>query len=411
MVKQQCDRVAGLDVHRDTVVACVRLGWGDEPEVHKARFATTTGGVAELAGWMADFEVTRVVMESTGVYWKPVYYPLEGLFAELWLVNAAHVKNVPGRKTDMADAEWLADVAAHGMVRPSFVPAPPVRELREITRYRKTQVVIRGQEVQRLDKVLQDAGIKVSSVASSVLGKSTRAMIEALIAGERDAAVLAGLALGRMRPKIPALAEALVGRFAAHHGAVARVILDHIDFLDGTIARLDQEVATRLGPFRAAVELLVTIPGVGQTVAEVIVAETGADMARFPSPAHLAAWAGVAPANHESAGKRRPSGTRQGGTWLRRTLIEAARSAARTKDTYLGAQYHRIAKRRGPNKAAVAVAHSILVAAWHMLSSGQPYDDLGADYFTTRRSPDTQTRRLVKQLQALGHHVTLTPAA
>lgn len=297
------------------------------------------------------------------------------------------------------------------MVRPSFVPPPPVRELREITRYRKTQVAIRGQEVQRLEKVLQDAGIKISSVASKVLGKSQRAMVEALIAGERDAAVLAGMALGKMRPKIPALAEALVGRFAAHHAAVARAILDHIDFLDATIARLDEEVAARLGPFLPAVELLQTIPGVGRMVAEVIVAETGADMARFPTPWHLAAWAGIAPANHESAGKRRHGGTRHGGTWLRRALIEAAKSAGRTKNTYLGAQYHQIAKRRGPNKATVAVAHSILVAAWHMLQNGDTYDDLGADYFASRRSPEVETRRLVKRLQALGHDVNLTPAA
>jgi len=400
-----------LDVHRDSVVACARLGRGDEPEIQRASFSTTTAGVSELAGWLADLEVTRVVMESTGVYWKCVYYPLEGLFAELWLCNARHVQNVPGRKTDVADAEWLADVAAHGMVRPSFVPPPEVRALRNLTRYRKTQVTIRGQEVQRLEKLLQDAGIKISSVASRVLGKSQRAMIEALIAGERDPVVLAGKALGRMRPKIPELTEALVGRFAADHGAVARVILDHIDFLDAAIARLDQEVADRLAPFRAAVDLLQTIPGVGATVAQVIVAETGADMSRFPSPAHLAAWAGVAPANHESAGKRQPAGTRHGGTWLRRALIEAARSAAGSKGTYLAAQYRQIAARRGPNKAAVAVAHSILVAAWHMLSTGQTFEDLGADYLTSRRDPQAETRRLVKRLQTLGHTVTLTPAA
>lgn len=410
-MRLQCDRVAGLDVHRDSVVACARLGRGDEPEIQRASFSTTTAGVSELAGWLADLEVTRVVMESTGVYWKCVYYPLEGLFAELWLCNARHVQNVPGRKTDVADAEWLADVAAHGMVRPSFVPPPEVRALRNLTRYRKTQVTIRGQEVQRLEKLLQDAGIKISSVASRVLGKSQRAMIEALIAGERDPVVLAGKALGRMRPKIPELTEALVGRFAADHGAVARVILDHIDFLDAAIARLDQEVADRLAPFRAAVDLLQTIPGVGATVAQVIVAETGADMSRFPSPAHLAAWAGVAPANHESAGKRQPAGTRHGGTWLRRALIEAARSAAGSKGTYLAAQYRQIAARRGPNKAAVAVAHSILVAAWHMLSTGQTFEDLGADYLTSRRDPQAETRRLVKRLQTLGHTVTLTPAA
>lgn len=410
-MKQQSDRVCGLDVHRDTVVACVRLGRGDEPEVHKASFGTTTAGVSELAAWMADFEVTRVVMESTGVYWKPVYYPLEGLFDELWLCNARNVKNVPGRKTDMADAEWLADVAAHGMVRPSFVPPSPVRELRELTRYRRTQVTIRGQEVQRLDKVLQDAGIKISSVASKVLGKSQRAMIEALIAGERDPAVLASMALGKMRPKIPDLVEALVGRFAAHHGAIARSILDHIDFLDAAIARLDAEVAARLEPFRGAVVLLQSIPGVGQAVAEVIVAETGADMSRFPTAGHLCAWAGVAPANYESAGKRRPAGTRQGGIWLRRALVEAAKGAARTKGSYFGAQYRQIAARRGPNKATIAVAHSIMVAVWHMLSTGQLYEDLGADYFAQRRNPEAETRRLVHRLQALGHDVALTPAA
>jgi transposase len=236
-------------------------------------------------------------------------------------------------------------------------------------------------------------------------------MIEALISGERDAAVLAGMALGRMRPKIPALAEALVGRFATHHGAVARSILDHIDFLDTAIAQLDKEVSDRLGPFRTAVELLETIPGVGRAVAEVIVAETGADMSRFPSPRHLAAWAGVAPANNESAGKRRPAGTRHGGPWLKRALVEAGNAASRSKGTYLSAQYRQIASRRGPNKATVAVAHSILETAWHMLSTGQVYTDPGADYFERRRAPEAEARRLVKRLEALGHNVTLTSAA
>lgn len=409
-MQQQCDRVAGLDVHRDSIVACVRLGRGDTPEIHRKKFATTTAAVADLAAWMADFEVARVVMESTGVYWKPVYYPLEGLFAELWLVNAGHVKNVPGRKTDIADAEWLADVAAHGMVRPSFVPPPPIRELRELTRYRKTQIVVRAQEIQRLDKVLQDAGIKISSVASNVLGVSTRAMIEALISGERDGAVLAEMAKARMRSKIPALTVALVGRFATHHGAVARAILDHIDFLDDAIARLDKEVAGRLGEHQASVAVLETIPGVGRKAAETIVAETGADMSRFPSATQLCAWAGVAPANHESAGKHRPAGTRQGSSWLRRALIEAAKAAGRTKDTYLSAQYRQIAARRGPNKATVAVAHSILFTAWHMLSSGQTYDDLGADYLTTRNR-DAEIHRLIRRLQTLGQQVQVTPAA
>jgi transposase len=407
-VDQQVERVAGLDVHRDKVVACARLG-GGQP-VAKRSFSTTAAGVDELARWLADFEVTRVVMESTGVYWKPVYYGLEGLFAELWLVNARHVKNVPGRKTDMADAEWLADVAAHGMVRPSLVPQPAARELRELTRYRKTQVTMRAQEVQRLDKLLQDAGIKISSVTSVVLGKSTRAMVEALIAGERDPAVLANKALGRMRPKVAALSEALVGRFATHHAAVARAILAHIDFLDANIAALDQEVAARMEPFRAAVNLLVTIPGVGKTVAEVFIAETGGDMSRFPSAQHLAAWSGLAPGNRESAGKHKPVGTRQGGTWLRRALVESARVAAMSKGSYLNAQYRQVAARRGPNKASVAVAHSIVVAAWHMLSNGEPYNDLGDDWFRSRRDPTREARRLVARLEALGHQVTITAA-
>lgn len=244
-----------------------------------------------------------------------------------------------------------------------------------------------------------------------MLGKSQRAMIEALIAGERDPAVLAGMALGRMRPKIPALSEALVGRFAAHHAVVARAILDHIDFLDRTIARLDEQIAQRLGPFLAAVALLKTIPGVGQATAEVIVAETGADMSRFPTAGHLAAWAGVAPANHESAGKRRPAGTRHGGAWLKRALVEAAKAAARTKGSYFGAHYGQIAPPRGPNRATMAVAHSILVVAWHMLSTGATYQDLGGDYFARRRAPELETRRLVARLEALGHTVTLTPAA
>jgi len=253
---QQVEDVAGLDVHRDTIVASARLGRGEHPKVVKGRFKTTTAGVDELGRWLADLEVARVVMEPAGVYWKSVYYGPEGLFAEVWLANPFHVKNVPGRKTDMADAERLADVAAHGMVRPSLVPGPAARELRELTRYRKAQVAMRAQEVQRLDKVLQDAGTKVSSVASTVLGKSTRAMLEALVAGERGPVVLADKALPKVRPKVPALTEALAGRSASHHAVVVRAILAHIDLLDANIAALDEEVAGRLGPFRATIELL-----------------------------------------------------------------------------------------------------------------------------------------------------------
>jgi transposase len=350
-------------------------------------------------------------VESTGVYWKPVNYPLEGLFPELWVVNAQHVRNVPGRKTDANDAEGLADVAAHGMVRPSFVAPPNVRELGELTRYRKVQVDMRTQEVQRLEKVLQDAGVKITSVASTVLSKSSRAMVEALIAGERDPARLADLAQRKMRAKTPALTEALNGHFGTHHGVVAQAILGHIDYLDSVIGALDKEVAARLGPFQRTVELLQTIPGVGRSAAEVIVAETGADMARVPSAGHLAAWAGVAAGNNESAGKRHPAGARKGGLWLKRALVEPALAASPTKGTYLSAQWRRLAPRRGPAKATVAVANSIMVAAWHMMSTGEDYKDPGVGYFDRRADPEKEARRLIARLKALGHNVTIEPAA
>jgi transposase len=403
------DRVAGLDVHRDVVVGCVRAVADGERTVAKQKFKTTSAGLAGLAGWLLDQRVELAVMEATGVYWKAPYYALEGVVPELWLVNARHVKNVPGRKTDLSDAEWLADVAAHGMVRPSLVPPPPIRELRELTRYRKTQVDERAKEIQRLEKVLQDAGIKLTSVASTVHSKSSVAMVEAMIAGERDPDVLAGLARGRMRARMPELSEALAGRFAAHHGVVARQILDHITFLDASIAELSAEVAARCVPFAKALDLLVSIPGISRLTAEVLIAETGGDMSRFRSAGHLGA--GVAPANAESAGKRHAAGTRQGARWLRRALVESAKAASHGKDTYLAAQYRRIPRRRGPNKATVAVAHSIIVAAWHVLTNGQPYADPGGDYFERRESGEVRARRLVRQLEALGHQVTLTPAA
>ena len=404
------DRVAGLDVHRDSVVACARVVEGEEVSVDKARFKTTTAGVAALAEWLAGWEVTTVAMEATGVYWKPVFYGLEGRFPEVWLCNAQHVKNVPGRKTDMADAEWLADVVAHGMVRPSLVPPEPVRDLRELTRYRKTLIDERGREAQRLDKVLQDAGIKLSSVASKLLTQSGRAMIEALVAGEQDPAVLAELAKSRMRPKRAELAEALAGRFRAPHAALARQVLDHVDFLDRSIAELDRAIAELLRPFEPAIALLCTIAGWGPKTAQVFIAETGGDMSRFPTAAHLASWSRLAPANHESAGKRRPVRTRPGNTWLGRALIEAARAGARSKGSYFSAQYGNIARRRGPNKAAVAVAHSMIVAAWHILTTGEPYQDLGADWFR-RRDPEREVERLVRRLHNHGYRVTLEPAA
>jgi transposase len=401
------DRVGGLDVHRDSVVACAEVFDGRSVEIDKASFSTTAAGVRDLGEWLAEREVEVVVMEATGVYWRPVYYGLEDRFSELWLVNAHHVKNVPGRKTDMSDAEWLADVAAHGMVRPGFVPPVEIRGLRELTRYRKTQIRARGQEIQRLERLLQDAGIKLTSVASRVWSQSSRAMIEMLITGQSDPTVLAELAKGRMRPKIPALIEALESRWVAHHTTVARQILAHIDFLDATIETLSAEIVERLVPFRAAVELLKTIPGVNELTAQTIVAEIGVDMSRFPTAKQLAAWAGVAPASHESAGKRRPAGTRHGSRHLRDALIEAARAAANTKATFLSARYQRIARRRGPNKAAIAIAHTILVAAHQMLTTGEIYHDLGADYYNKRTDPARTIQHHIAQLEAAGYTVTL----
>nr|WP_276973910.1 IS110 family transposase [Ferrimicrobium acidiphilum] len=401
--------MGGLDVHRDTVVACTRVR---EPDgmvtLSKETFNTTRKGLEDLARFLIDAGVSTVVMEATGVYWKPVYYTLEGLFPQLWLCNAQHVKNVPGRKTDLADAEWLADVAAHGMVRPSFVPPPEIRELRELTRYRKTQVDARAREIQRLEKVLQDAGIKLTSVASAVWSASSREIIEALIAGERDPAVLAQMAKSRMRAKIPQLEEALYGHFGAHHAFVAAQIIDHIDYLDSAIGALTQEICERLLPFESAVALVASIPGISTITAQVIIAETGGDMSRFPTAAHLCAWAGVAPASYESAGKRRPAGTRHGSPWLKRTIVEAARAAARSKGTYFSAQYSRIARRRGPNKAVVAVANSMLNVVWYLLTNGELYQDLGANYFESHDDPEAQVKRLSRRIEALGFEVTVT---
>ena len=411
-MKRIRDRVAGLDVHRDSVTACVRLVEDGEVVEELERFSTTVAGVAQLGSWLLDRRVSTVAMEATGVYWKPVFYGLEGLVGEVWVCNAQHVKNVPGRKTDVADAVWLADVAAHGMVRPSLVPPPEIRALRELTRYRKTQVDARVKEIQRLEKVLQDACVKLTSVASTTWSKSGRAMVEALIAGERDPAVLADLAKSRMRSKIAELTEALASNWGPHHSVVAKQAIAHIDFLDASIAELTEAIGERLGPFEELISRMTEVPGISRTTAEIVIAETGADMSRFATPERLCAWAGVAPASYESAGKSRPAGTRHGARWLRRSLIESAHSAARTKNSYFNAQYRRIARRRGPNKAAVAVAHSILIVLWHLMADDQRrYQDLGSDYFDKQRDPQREAKRLVAKLAQLGYHATLEPAA
>ena len=370
------ERCAGLDVHKDSVTACVRV-----PDSHAGRhaetrrFTTTTAGLGLLAEWLASFGVTRVGMESTGCYWKPVWQLLE-----------------------------------HGLVRPSFVPPRPIRELRELTRYRKTQIQERSREVQRLDKVLQDAGIKLSSVATDIIGVSGRAMLEALVAGTHDPEVLAALAKGRLRTKLPALREALVGRFRTdHHGLLVAQILAHIDYLDEAIAVLCARIEQVIAPFAEQVALLDTIPGIDQRAAEVILAEIGPDMAQFPTAAHLASWAGVCPGNNESAGKHRSGRTRKGSKWLGGCLSEVAKAASRTKGTYLNAQYHRLRGRRGPGKATMAVAHSVLVIAYHVLDQGVAYQELGDDYFQQRHSAEHYQRQLVRQLERLGHKVTLEP--
>jgi transposase len=401
---------AGLDVHKASVTATVRIPDQVGGRLQQTRsFRATTAGLVLLGDWLASFGVTVVGMESTGVYWRPVYYLLEDDF-QCWLLNAAHLRNVPGRKTDVADSVWICQLVEHGLVRPSFVPPKPIRELRDLTRYRKALIQERTREAQRLQKVLEDAGIKLGTVASDVLGASGRAMLDALVSGTHDPAVLAELAKGRLRAKLPALREALEGRFRTHHALLLGELLAHLDYLDEAIDRLSNQVARVVAPFSPLLALLITIPGVSQRTAEVILAEVGTDMGQFPSAGHLASWAGICPGNNESAGKHRAGTTRKGSRWLRVALIEAANAAARGKGTYLASQYARLKGRRGHKKAIVAVAHSILVIAWHLLSTGQPYSDLGADWFLQRHSSEAYRNRLVRQLERMGHKVTLEPA-
>ncbi len=403
-------RAAGLDVHKAQVTACVRVP--DEAggrEEHLAQFPTTVRGLLTLRDWLAAHEVSQVTMEATGVYWKPVWAILEDEFA-LLLVNARHVKQVPGRKTDVTDAAWLCRLAEAGLLRASFVPPTPIRALRNLTRYRKTQIAERAREANRLHKALEDTGIKLDCVATDILGASGRAMLGALIQGTTDPEVLADLARGRLRAKLPALREALEGRFDRLHAVWIGAILAHVDFLDEQIERLSEAVEEQIAPFAPAVRLLATIPGVKRRTAEVIVAEIGTDMGAFPDAKHLASWAGQCPGNDQSAGKRRSGRTRHGSKWLDWALEEAALAAVRTHDAYLAAQYVRLRPRRGHKKALGAVKHSIICACWHMLTTGECYRDLGGEFFQ-RRDPERATKRLVAQLEALGHTVTLEQVA
>ena len=403
------ERCAGLDVHKDTVVACVRTPGPGGGRVGVVRtFGTVTAELLALRDWLVSLGVTLVGMESTGVYWRSPYYLLEEV-VECWLLNARHMRNVPGRKTDVADAEWIAQLVEHGLVRASFVPPPPIRELRLLTRHRKTQIEERTREAQRLDKVLQDAGVKLSSVATDILGKSGRDMLAALVAGSRDPEALAELARGRLRTKIPALRLALQGRFGPTHALVVGEILSHLDYLDEAIGRVSERIDEVISPFAAPRDLLCTIPGVDRRLAEAIVAEVGVDMSRFPTAGHLASWAGMCPGQHESAGKRRSGRARHGDSWLQRHLAVAAMAAARTKDSYFAAQYARLVRTRGKPRARKAVGHSILVVVWHMLSTGATYSELGSDWFERRNSPERRSRRHLAELQALGWAVAETP--
>jgi transposase len=408
-------RCAGLDVHKKTVMGCIRSPSPDGGRTENIReFSTFTRDLRSLGDWLVAHDITQVAMEATGSYWKPVWHVLETYPSlELMLVNPGHVKAVPGRKTDVKDAAWLAQLAECGLLRASFIPPREIFELRDLTRYRKKLIQMRSSETQRVQKVLEDGGIKLDSVISDVLGVSGREMLEALITGVKDVEVMSQMARTRMRSKIPELQLALEGGFNEHHAQLLRRHLNHIDYLAKTIDSLDADIAAKVEPNRHLVDLLCTIPGVSTRTAEVILAEIGTDMSRFPSAQALSSWAGMCPGNHESAGKRRSGRPRKGASALRVALCEAAWAAARTKDTYLSAQFRRFCRRFGKKserKAAFALGQTILGIVWHVLKDQTPYEELGSDYFERRHNDkEAHTRRLVAQLNALGHNVTLEP--
>jgi len=401
-------KCAGLDVHKDSVVACARMMTGSEVRQEVQTFETTTRGLCELSDWLDERGCRHVVMEATGVYWKPVWHVLEGNF-ELVLANAAHVKNVPGRKTDVNDATWLADLLAHGLVRGSFVPPTSIQDVRALTRTRKQLVHEQVRHTQRIQKTLEDANVKLASVVSNILGQSGRAMLDALVAGETDPEKLADLANSRLRASRTQLVEALRGHVRDSHRFLLRLHLGQVDALDRAIAEVEKEVGEALGPFRERAEILTTIPGIGTTVARAIVSEIGTDMSRFPTSGHLISWAGLCPRNDESAGRRRSTRVRNGAPWLKTMLVQSAWAAVRSRTGYLRVQFMRLKSRRGPKKAILAVAASMLTSIYCMLRDGVAYRDLGDDYFD-RIDKQKAARRLVRRLTDLGFEVELKAA-
>jgi len=401
-------RCCGLDVHKETVVACVRLVIDRKPVKEVRTFFTTTADLIALSEWLAENKCTHVAMEATGVYWKPVWHILADGGFQLVLANAAHIKNVPGRKSDVKDSDWISDLLAHGLIRPSFVPDGPTQEMRTFLRTRKQFVHEKGSHTLRIQKTLEDANIKLDSVITDIIGVSGRKMIEALIAGERDPAKLASFADRRLKASQQTLRQVLRGRVTAQHRFLLRLHLDQIDALDAAIARIDREVEASIEPFRTAVEQVSTVPGVKSLAAQTILSEIGIDMSRFPSSGHLISWACICPRSDESAGKRRSARIRKGSPWLKTTLVQCTWAASRRKDSYLNAQYHRIRARRGPKKAIVAVAASILTAIYHMLRDGTMYQDLGPNHFDAH-AKERQKNRLLKRLADLGYAVELMP--
>jgi transposase len=399
---------AGLDVHKDTVVACLRrIEPGGKAHKEVRTFGTMTRDLLALSDWLAAAGVTHVAMESTGVYWKPIFNLLEGRF-EVLLVNAQHVKQVPGRKTDVKDCEWIAQLLQHGLLRGSFIPPRPLRELRDLTRQRVQLLAERTAVANRIQKVLEDANIKLASVASDVLGVSGRAMLGALVRGEADPARLAELAKRRLRGKIPQLRSALHGQVTEHHRFLLGLLMDHLRHLEDWVERLSARIEEVMGPLAEQVRRLTTIPGVETRAAQNILAEIGPDMSPFPTAGHLASWAGVCPGNNQSAGKRRGGQTTRGNRWLRQAVVQSAWAASRSKGTYLSAHYRRLAARRGKKRAALALGHTLLVTIYHMLREGTDYSDLGPDYLDRLQS-ERLARSLVRRLEGLGHRVILEP--